>query len=175
MSRPRVELSRHSLCALALVATVTISLTGCASPAGSTASGTAGASHDPAPSGFPLLGSWTTTISKDDLRAGGVTEEGLLIENSGIFTWAFEADGTWRSVQTALDGSPLMSPVFSGYYTVDDDIVVAVTEFPEQYRDDGLRYAVEVSGDTATFDLLNPPDATLPVIVESHPWARAQP
>jgi hypothetical protein len=68
-----------------------------------------------------------------------------------------------------------MTPAFSGYYTVDDDVMVAVTEFPEQYRDDGLRYEFEVSGDMATFDVLNPPDPMLPVIVESHPWARVQP
>jgi hypothetical protein len=175
MSRLRVGISRQGLPALALVAIMAIGPAGCASPAGSASSGTSGASHDPAPSGFPLLGSWTTTITKDDLRAGGVTEEGLLIENSGIFTWAFEADGTWRSVQAGLDGSPLMTPVFSGYFTVEDDVLVAVTEFPEQYRDEGLHYAFEVSGDTVTFDLLDPPDPMLPAVVESHPWARVQP
>jgi hypothetical protein len=84
--------------ALATALAATSLVAGCVGLAGSTSSGTAGASHDPAPAGFPLLGSWTTTITRDDLRAGGITEEGLLVENSGIFTWALEADGTWRSV-----------------------------------------------------------------------------
>lgn len=168
----RLELSRRGLGALFFA---TISLAGCANPPGSTSSGTAGASHDPAPSGFPLIGSWTTTITRDDLREGGVTEEGLLNENAGAYTWAFEADGTWRQVMVSLDGSPVMNPVFSGYYTVDDDVVIAVTEFPEMYRDDGLHYPFEVSGDTVRFDILDPPDPMLRILTETHPWTRVQP
>lgn len=159
---------------LGAFAFMAVLLAACARP-DATGTPAAGASHDPAPAGFPLIGAWTTTITRDDLRAGGVTAEGLLGENSGIFTWAFEADGTWRQVQIGLDGSPLLNPVFSGYFFVDGDVLVAVTEFPEQFADDGLRFEFEVDGDAATFDLLNPPDPMLPVIIEAHPWTRGTP
>src|SRR3989442_1443722 len=46
----------------------------------------------PVPSGFPLIGSWMTAITKDDLRAAGITDPGLLNENSGRFIWTFAQD-----------------------------------------------------------------------------------
>ena len=174
MFRPRVERPPgRAPCALPIVI-LAIFVAACASPTASPSLGS-GASHDPAPADFPLIGSWTTTITRDDLTAGGVTEDGLLNENSGVFTWVFEADGTWRNVQASLDGSPVMHPVFSGYYTVEDGVLVAVTEFPEEYRDDGLRYTFEVNGNSVAFEVTNPPDPMLPIIVESHPWTRTQP
>jgi hypothetical protein len=171
VSRP----ARSGYIAFVMALTATILVAACASPAASTSPSPAGASHDPAPVGHPLIGTWTTTITPDDLKAGGITDEGGLAENSGTFTWTFEADGTWRQVQTGLDGATLLNPVFSGWYTLDDDLLVMVTEFPEQYKDDGLRYEYVVTGDSVTFDLLNPPDPMLPVVVEAHPWARTQP
>ena len=170
----RVRRRPSTIARLITIVGAVLVVAGCASGA-SAPSTSSGASHEPAPAGHPLIGAWTTTITRDDLQAGGVTEEGLLIENSGIFTWVLEADGTWRQVQVGLDGAPRMTPVFSGYYTLDGADLVMVTEFPEQYRDDGLRYTVEVAGDTATFKLLNPPDPMLTVIVERHPWSRVQP
>jgi hypothetical protein len=162
---------------VALVAALaaTILVTACGSPAGSMSPSPAGASHDPAPADFPLIGTWTTTITRDDLRAAGVTAEGLLNENSGFFTWALEADGTWRLVMVSLVGAPVMNPVFSGYYTVAGDVLVAVTEFPDIYRDEGLQYAFELDGDAVTFDNPDAPDVMWRVIIEAHPWTRAVP
>lgn len=140
-----------------------------------TTSGPNAASHQAAPQDFALLGSWSTTISKDDVRAAGFTDPGAANENSGMFTWVFEQDGSWRQIQASLDASPIVNPVFSGRYTVAGSVVTVVTEFPPDYRDDGLRYAFELVEGAVRFDLLNPPDPMLPVIVETYPWTRTQP
>ena len=121
-----------------------------------------------------LVGSWTTTITKSDLEAAGLTEPGLLNENSGRFTWTFLPDGTWTSVQESLDGSPIVSPVYRGTYTASAATFVATTEFPEQYRDSGLPYTWLLDGDELRLFVLDPPDAVMPVIVETHPWTRVR-
>jgi hypothetical protein len=133
--------------------------------------GTAGPTGAPA-SGTPLLGAWVTEISKADFTAAGLTDPGMQNENSGRFTWTFGADGTWTQVQESLDGSPIMTPIFKGTYTVEGDALLVTTTFPEQYADDGLRYTWALAGDALTLQLHNPPDPLLPVVVESHPWSR---
>jgi hypothetical protein len=154
--------------AVMLVAAACAGLGGLGGPARS------GPSPLPAPAGFPLTGAWTTTITREDLRAGGVTEPGLLNENSGRYTWVFEADGTWRTVSESLDGATIMNPVFAGTYVVEDGVVIATTDFPDIYRDEGLRYRFELNADgSVRFDLRQPPDPSLPIIVETHPWQRA--
>jgi hypothetical protein len=125
------------------------------------------------PAGHPLVGAWTTEVTKADLRAAGVTDPGALNENSGRFTWTFAPDGTWTSVQESLDGAPVHNPVFRGTWVVDGGTFVAKTTFPEQYRDEGLHYSWTAAGDEVRFDLLDPPDPILPVVVETHAWIRA--
>jgi hypothetical protein len=155
-------------------------LAGCASPGASSP----GASSPGAPpatgatppvplAGHPLLGTWTTDITRADLAAGGVPDSGVQNENSGRFLWTFAADGTWTQVQQSLDGAPVNNPVFRGTFTIDGDQLTATTEFPQAYRDSGLHYTWTIDGDEVRFDLLDPPDPVLPLIVESHPWTRA--
>lgn len=150
-------------------AALAIALAGCAGggPAGPTQ--TAGASAGP---GHPLHGTWLTSITKSDLAAAGVTDPGLQTENSGQFRWTFSPDGTWTQVQQSIDGAPLNSPVFRGSFTVAGEALVMTTEFPEQYRDAGLHYTWAIDAGALSMDLLDPPDAMLPVVVESHPWTR---
>jgi hypothetical protein len=123
-------------------------------------------------SGSALVGAWTTSITKEDLNAAGVTDPGLQSENSGRFLWTFGMDGTWTSVQQSLTGSPLNTPVSRGTYVVNGASLVSTTMFPEQYRDDGLHYTWSLDGAGLKLDLLDPPDPMLPVIVETHPWTR---
>jgi hypothetical protein len=125
------------------------------------------------PGDLPLVGTWVTTITKADLTAAGVTDPGLQNENSGRFTWTFVADGTWTSVQQSLDSAPLNSPISRGTYTVSGGTFVAVTLFPEEYRDKGLHYTWSVDGAGLHLDVLDPPDPMLPVVVETHPWTRS--
>jgi hypothetical protein len=160
---------------VAWLGVLAILLSACAGSGGSTSPATSSASHKPAPSGFPMLGGWTTTVTKDEIAARGFADPGIQNENSGTFTWVFEADGTWRSVQASLDGSPIRNPVFSGWYTVNGSTLTLVTDFPEAYRDDGIDYAFTVEADAVRMQVLNPPDDVMPIVFESHPWIRTQP
>jgi hypothetical protein len=161
---------------LVLVAVVAACATpGPSTPPGGTApGGTAHGGTTPAAlADHPLLGAWTVDITRADVAAGGITDPGTQNENAGRFVWTFSADGTWTQVQQSLDGAPVNNPVFQGTFTIVGDQLVMITEFPEQYRDDGLHYTWAVEGDEARFDLLDPPDPVLPLIVETHPWKRA--
>src|SRR5215213_4619842 len=146
----------------------------CGTRDGGASSAPAGPTDDggAVPSGFPLVGTWTVDITKADLEAAGVTDPGLRNENSGRFTWTFAADGTWTSVQESLDGSAIMSPVYRGTYAADRGAMTVRTDFPEQYRDDGLHYTWTIDGDGVRLDVLDPPDPVLPLIVETKPWRR---
>src|SRR5690242_2363760 len=141
------------------------------------AAGSSGTAAPPAnptgTSGSALVGSWLVSITKADVAAAGVTDPGLQNENSGAFTWTFSADGTWTQIQVSLDGSPIGNPVYRGTYTVSGDSLVATTTFPDEYRDSGLHYTFAIDGSSVRFDLLDPPDKLLPIIVETHPWTRA--
>lgn len=121
-----------------------------------------------------LIGTWTTTITKADLEAAGLTDPGLHNENSGRFTWTFRPDGTWTQVQESLDGAPVNTPVFRGTYTATAGTFFATTEFPEQYRDEGLPFTWVVDGADLRIFVLDPPDEIMPVIVQTHPWTRAR-
>lgn len=169
MSGPR----RVLVTALAVLAA--LALAGCAGSTTPTPAGSPTASYEPAPADFPLLGAWTTTITREELQAAGMTDPGGLNENSGVFTWAFEADGTWRQVQLSLDGSPVVNPAFGGHYTVEDQVIEAVTDFPVAYAGDVVHFAFDVDGDAVTFEVLDPPDDILPIITETHPWTRTSP
>lgn len=125
------------------------------------------------PSGFALLGSWVTTVTKADFAAAGVTDPALQNENSGRFTWTFGPDGTWTVVQESIDGSLINNPVFRGGYIVAGDTLVVTTEFPSDNRDAGLHYTWTKDGSAVRFDVIDAPDPMLPVIVESHPWTPA--
>jgi hypothetical protein len=167
MQRPRqIDLAATILgAALALAA--------CGGQAASTPGLSAATGTGASLAGRPLVGTWTTTVTKEDLAAGGITDPALQNENSGHFSWTFGADGTWTAVQQSLDGSPITNPVFRGTYTVDGDGLVMTTTFPTDYRDNGLHYTWAIAGNAIRFDILDAPDPLLPLVVEAHPWTRA--
>jgi hypothetical protein len=153
---------------------MTVALAACASQAASTPGASAASGTDAASSaGHPLVGAWTTSVTKEDLAEGGITDPAARNENSGRFTMTFSADGAWTSVQESLDGSPVNNPVSRGTYTVDGSTLVMTTAFPTEYKDNGLHYTWSIDGDALTLDVLDPPDPLLPLVVESHPWIRA--
>ena len=164
---------------------ITTVLGACGAPVGSgsgappSAAGPAAGSPGPGsaeagiPADFPLLGSWTVEVTKADLEAAGISDPRARNENSGRFTWTFNPDGTWTTVQESLDGSPVNSPVFRGTYSVDGSTLTSTTTFPDEFRDAGLHYTWALNGDEVRLDLLDPPDPILPLIVETHPWRRA--
>jgi hypothetical protein len=122
-----------------------------------------------------LLGTWETTITKDDLRAAGVTDPGLLNENAGRFTATYAADGTWSTAQVSLDGSPVFNPVFRGTWTATADTLEIHVAFPEPYAGDVTTYGWTRDGNELRLTLIGPEDPIGKVITEAHPWGRAGP
>jgi len=137
-----------------------------AAPAASVA-----ATPGPLPSGFPL-GSWSTVITAADLRAGGITGEGEIGENSGTFTMTMSPDGTWTASQ--VSETPLLRPVFKGTWTVNGpDGFTQVTTFPQDYAGDAVDFTWTIEGGSLLLKVVDPPDPILPIITESHPWQPA--
>ena len=123
------------------------------------------------PAGFPL-GIWTTTITESDLRTGGVTLDGELTENSGVFTMTLGQDGTWTVAQET--DAPIRWPVFRGTYSASGATTFEqVTTFPPDFAGDVVAFEWRVEGGNLLLEVPNPPDHILPVIMELHPWEPA--
>jgi hypothetical protein len=139
------------------------------SPAGSVPSGSSAAGL---PDGFPI-GSWTTTITEADLLAGGITDEGDLIENAGVFTTTFAEDGTWTTTQDT--DATVKWPVFRGTWTATSaDTISQRTDFPGDFAGDVVDFTWKIEGGDLLLKVVNPPDQTMPVVVETHPWKPAR-
>lgn len=120
------------------------------------------------PPGFPI-GSWSSTITEADLRAGGITGAGELRENTGVFTHVFGTDGTWMTVQQT--DVPIRWPIFRGTWTATGpNTFDQVTTFPPDYAGDVVAITWAREGDTLLLRVPDPPDPLLPVIMEAHPW-----
>ncbi len=123
------------------------------------------------PSGFPI-GSWTTTITEADLRAGGVTSEGELAENAGTTTLTISDDGTWSTTQ--VTDVLVKWPVFKGTWSVNGaDGFTQVTTFPPDFAGDSVDFTWKFDGGSLVLGVVNPPDRILPILIESHPWQPA--
>jgi hypothetical protein len=138
----------------------------------STATGSpAATSSSGVPAGFPL-GSWTTTITETDLRAGGITGTGELSENAGTFTMTLAGDGTWTVTQDT--DAPIRWPVFRGTYTMTGPTSFQQrTEFPPDFAGDLVDFEWRVDQGTLLLEVPNPPDHVLPIVMETHPWQPA--
>lgn len=142
----------------------------------STAGGARSGSSAGNQGGSPLVGTWQTTVTKDDLKGGGISDPGLLNENAGRFTRTFLADGTWTSAQESLDGSTIHNPVWRGAYTVAGDEVRLQIDFPSEYQGEAERYRWVVDGTELRVTMLEPTDDPLARLInESHPWTRTTP
>ena len=127
-----------------------------------------GASVGSLPEGFPL-GSWTTTITEEDLRAAGMTDDGLIAENTGVFVTTYSGDGTWSTAQTT--DVPIKWPLFQGTYTVaGDGLIDQTTTFPPEYAGDVVRFTWRIEDGALILGVPEPPDPVLPIMTETHPW-----
>ena len=175
MSGMRTRHRAASATAATTLIALAFALGGCGPLAAGVASPTAEGSPRASGAGGPLVGAWVTEVSKDDLRAGGITAEGMLDENSGRFTTTFNADGTWRSVQESLDGAPVSLPVFEGTWEASGDSLIQVTASPEQYAGERVEFTWRVEDGRLYLDVVNPPDDILPIVTGAHPWTPATP
>jgi hypothetical protein len=168
---------RRAVSALAMVAAIVAacsttpgatSPTPASSPADSVPSGSSAAVL---PDGFPI-GSWTTTVTQADLLAGGITDEGELVENAGVFTTTLAADGTWTTTQDT--DAAVKWPVFRGTWTaIDADTFSLLTAFPGDFAGDVVDFNWKVEGGDLLLEVVNPPDHTMPIVMETHPWKPA--
>ncbi len=161
------------LAAAAILSACTAGAPASTSGATSAASGSAIA----LPSGFPV-GTWTTTITAEDLAAVsdeslatiGMSRDGLVKENTGVFTTTLGADGTWSTVQDT--DAQVKWPVFRGTFTsVGDDAFDQVTTFPPDFAGDVVRFTWRAEGERLHLTVPDPPDPILGVITEAHPWS----
>lgn len=151
-----------------------------ATTGGATAAPTAaGGSPIAFPAGFPI-GTWTTTITADDLAAVsdeslatiGMSRDNLVNENTGVFTTTLAADGTWSTTQDT--DLPVKWPVFRGTFTpVGGDAFDQVTTFPPDFAGDVVRFTWRTEGEQLHLTVPVPPDPVLPVLTEAHPWSPA--
>ena len=164
--------------AIGVMLTIAAVLAACSTTPGSASVGTTplsttgdSASAVAIPSGFPI-GSWTTTIDEADLRAGGVTSEGLLAENAGTTTLTISDDGTWSTTQ--VTDVPVKWPVFKGTWSMNGaDGFTQVTTFPPDFAGDSVDFTWKIENGSLVLDVVNPPDPILPILMESHPWQPA--
>ena len=127
--------------------------------------GAGAATGDEAP-----IGSWTYTLTEEDLRAAGFTETGLIAENVGTSTFTVESDGTWTMVQTTTQ--PVRSPVFRGTYAVTAPNTLEMrTTFPGDYAGEIVTVEWSRVDDGLRLRVVSPPDPLLKVQFETHTWA----
>ncbi|HYN70201.1 MAG TPA: hypothetical protein VEX41_08325 [Candidatus Eisenbacteria bacterium] len=158
---------------LALLAAASIAMGLLAAACSALGGGPSGSQAATPPAGFPV-GSWTTSISREDLSAGGL-EGDLIDQNEGDFVLTFEADGTFQQVQTSTIGVTLREPIFRGHYTVTGDEVRLDPEFPVHYAQEGVYDVVrwQLDGDVLHLSLASHGDPIQVVVYGAHPWRRA--
>ena len=146
-------------------------VTGCAGGPGPSGATVAPSDQSPSlaslPEGFPV-GSWTSTITEEDLRQAGMAD-GLIKENAGVFITTFAPDGTWSTSQ-ATD-APVKWPLFRGTFTVaGDGLIDQITTFPPEYAGDVVRFTWKMEDDALVLGVPEPPDPVLRILTETHPW-----
>lgn len=166
-------MSARRLVAIALVAALSV---GCSAGAttgpGAAASPLTSASvSSGSPAAIPgaIVGSWVTTITEGDLRAGGVTDPGEVQENVGVFAMELGSDGTWSSTQ--VTPAPVRWPIFKGtLIATGPDSFRQVTTFPADFAGDSVDFTWSIKDGALVLHVQNPPDKILPIVTETHPW-----
>lgn len=152
-----------------------LTVAGCAGQPGAASappSAAPAATTEAGATGVVPVGTWTMTLTEEDLRAAGFTDPGAAAENTGTFTFTIAPDGTWTIAQAA--SQPVKWPVFRGSYTVTgEDTVEMLTTFPPEYAGDLVSMRLSEGSDGLTVKVLSPDDPLLRVNFESHVWERS--
>src|SRR6185369_6890350 len=97
-----------------------------------------------------ILGSWTTTVTKEDiLRVTPGFEKQYLCDNSGTFVWKFNADGTFTIDQTALPDCPFDAsavPHVEDKWALEGNLLTLAKGTPDQEI-----YEISIGGSQLTF------------------------
>lgn len=121
-----------------------------------------------------ILGSWTTTVTKDDiLRVMPGFETQYLCDNSGTFVWKFNADGTFTIDQTALSDCPLDAsavPHVEDKWTMEGNLLTLAKGTPDQEI-----YEISIGGSQLTFVKAKSSDCIPCIAVNTaNPWKRVE-
>ena len=133
-------------------------------------------SSDPAPAadsdegdpGSLPDGVYRIEVTDDDLRKGGVTNAGDLLENHGIYTWTLSG-GKWHFDTRAPNKQNDASQ--DGTYTVDGDRVTFVWTDAHDPPPHEFRWSVGSDGSLHLTPLGNP-DPITATAMGAHPWKR---
>jgi hypothetical protein len=121
-----------------------------------------------------LVGSWTSTVTKEDImRVVPGFEAKWLCDNSGTFVWKFNADGTFTIDQTALPDCPLDAsavPHVEDKWTLEGNILTFAKGTPDQEI-----YEITVDSDHLTF-VKAQSSGCIPCIAvnTANPWTRVE-
>jgi hypothetical protein len=117
--------------------------------------------------GAELVGSWTATVTKQDLRRVVPDfPKQHLCDNAGTFDWTFNADGTFVIDQTQLPDCPKPEVThIEDRWSVDGDQV--------RFTNEQEVYTWRVNEDQLTFEHVSGGCIPCKAINTANPWTRA--
>lgn len=150
--------------------------TACAPAATQESTATLVPAAPPTPTDMPdpklvLVGSWTTTVSKEDLvRVRPEFPQEFLCDNAGTFVWKFNADGTFTIDQTALPDCPTPAIThIEDTWSVEGNEFIIAGDTPNEEI-----YEFSIDGDQLTFILKSSECPPCIAINTANPWIRVK-
>jgi len=153
-----------------------ILLSACAPAATEQPTATPAPTEPPAPTAttdpkLALVGSWTSTVSKEDLvRVRPEFPQEFLCDNAGTFVWQFNADGTFVIDQTLLPDCTLIeSAHIEDVWVLEGNLITFATGTPDQEI-----YEIAIDGDQLTFKVVSSECPPCIAINTANPWTRVE-
>ena len=118
-----------------------------------------------------LIGSWTTTVSKEDLvRVQPEFPQEYLCDNAGTFVWKFNADGTFTIDQTALPDCPTPANThIEDTWSVEGNLFTIAGGTPNEEI-----YDFAIDGNLLTFKVESSECPPCIAINTANPWTRVE-
>ena len=118
-----------------------------------------------------LIGSWTSTVTKDDLvRVRPEFPEEFLCDNSGTFVWQFNADGTFVIDQTLLPDCTLVgSAHIEDTWVLDGNQITFAKGTPDEEI-----YEINMASNQLIFKVVASECPPCIAINTANPWIRVE-
>ena len=120
---------------------------------------------------LPLIGSWTSTVTKEDLlRVMPDFHQEALCDNSGTFIWQFNADGTFTIDQTGLPDCPVPANThFEDTWVLDGNQITFAKGTPEEET-----YEIAVNSNQLTFKVVSSECPPCIAVNTANLWTRVE-